>query len=298
MVSGERSGKGAAVAASEEQQEGASRVDTVNKGDDEQRAKGGDEQRAEGGGQRGKDGIENRMVPKPQWRGVKGHLPIEKGGDEQREEGGGQRGKDGTENRMVPKPQWRGVKGHLPIEPRRPRRAAASAGERVLMSVVELKYSSGSGVVLLTDCARLEPSSKCKAKSRWGWVNILEQNIEHVEHKYAVAAATPDSNRIRGATSVEQTSSSEFYNDLANLELIKIIAWLTVVHIQIFHNYIHHSTKLNLHSSTQIQFLRLTVLAVLAFVAVAAAVDCKPLFYSCSDNSECCEDRCISGVCI
>lgn len=48
------------------------------------------------------------------------------------------------------------------------------------------------------------------------------------------------------------------------------------------------------------QFIKSVTIAVVAFVAVAAAwspaPECKPLLQSCSVNSECCGDLCALGV--
>ncbi|KZP19114.1 hypothetical protein FIBSPDRAFT_955657 [Athelia psychrophila] len=49
------------------------------------------------------------------------------------------------------------------------------------------------------------------------------------------------------------------------------------------------------------QFFKSTVVAVMAFAAVAVAAPggapCKPLLQSCSVNSECCADLCVAGLC-
>ncbi|KZP02595.1 hypothetical protein FIBSPDRAFT_969816 [Athelia psychrophila] len=59
------------------------------------------------------------------------------------------------------------------------------------------------------------------------------------------------------------------------------------------------------------QFFKSTVVAVMAFAAVAVAApgggggggggppaQCKPLLQSCAVNSECCGDLCLAGLCI
>ncbi|KZP19093.1 hypothetical protein FIBSPDRAFT_955637 [Athelia psychrophila] len=52
------------------------------------------------------------------------------------------------------------------------------------------------------------------------------------------------------------------------------------------------------------QFFKSTIVAIVAFAAVAVAAPggdwahpCKPLLQSCAVNSECCGDLCVLGLC-